>query len=74
MTLEYIAKFTRSRRAIVSSHSLNHGLPVPTIMASKGISKLTESWPWSVSLCSFDHGLQVYLKPLSMMSSNFTQS
>ena len=46
----------------VSPYSLNYGLQVRTIMASKCISKLARSRPPGVSPTSLDYGIEVHLQ------------
>jgi len=62
MASEGISEFTPSRCPIASPNSLGHGLQmhlwVHSISASKCISKLAQSRPWSVSLSSLNLGLQ----------------
>jgi hypothetical protein len=53
----------------VLPNSLDYGLQVRTIMASKCISKLARSRSRSASLSSLDHSLQVYLQIHSITAS-----
>jgi len=54
-----------------SQNSLDYGLQVRTIMASKCFSKLARSWPPSASPNWLDDDLQVYLPTRSIKASKF---
>jgi len=62
-------KLARSRPPSVSPNSLDYGLQVRTIMASKCIYTLARSQPPSASPNSLDHGLQVHLQTRSITAS-----
>ena len=64
MPFKLISKLGRLRPL----NSLDHGLHVCKIIASKCICKLARSWSWSASPSRLNHGLQVYLQ----FSSNTT--
>ena len=70
----HICKLAWSRPPSVSPNSLNHGIPVRTIMASKYIYTLTRSWPPSASPNSLNHSLQVYLWTRLITASKFAWS
>jgi len=53
-------------------HAMQVLVQIPSITTSKWISKLSSSWPWSVSLSSLDCHFQVHLKLHS--STAYSQS
>jgi len=75
---KYSSNLARSWPPSVSPDSLDYGLQVRTIMASKCISKPARCWPPSASLSSLDLSLQVHIQTRSITASKciseFTRS
>jgi hypothetical protein len=64
-----VSKLARLRPPSVSPLSLDHGIQVPTIMASKCIYTLARSLPPSASPNSLDPSLQFHLQNRSIAAS-----